>query len=57
MTLLITNKLFSLRGSSAVEDEKAPKDMQNAAAAPVRAQRRRLFYSFCFIYILCYCTI
>ena len=43
MTLLITNKLFSLRGSSAVEDEKAPKDMQNAAAAPVRAQRRRLF--------------
>ncbi len=25
MTLLITNKLFSLRGSSAVEDEKAPK--------------------------------
>lgn len=49
MTLLITNKLFSLRDSSAVEDEKAPKDMQNAAAAPVRAQRRRLFYSFCFI--------
>lgn len=26
-----------------------PKDMQNAAAAPGRAQRRRLFYSFCFI--------